>query len=93
MTESPRGAVIVRRLWHMPTDSHTKEEIVVQGISASQGIAYGQIFVYIQSDVEVPSYLVDPAKRIDEIGRFERAGVAASGLAGLGTLRGYEHLR
>src|SRR5580700_3668970 len=57
----------------MPTDSHTKEEIVVQGISASQGIAYGQIFVYLQSEVEIPAYQVDPDKRIDEIARFDKA--------------------
>jgi phosphotransferase system enzyme I (PtsI) len=57
----------------MPTDPRAKEEIVVQGISASQGIAYGPIFVYLRSDVEVPSYSVDPAKRIDEIARFEQA--------------------
>ena len=60
----------------MSTDANSKIETTVQGISASPGIAYGQIFVYIQSDVEVPSYLVDPARRIDEVGRFERALVA-----------------
>jgi len=57
----------------MATDSNPKEEIVVQGISASQGIAYGQIFVYLQSEVEIPSYQVDPDKRIDEIARFDKA--------------------
>ena len=57
----------------MATESSTKEEIVVQGISASQGIAYGQIFVYLQSEVEIPSYQVDPDKRIDEIARFDKA--------------------
>ena len=57
----------------MSAESSTKEEIVVQGISASQGIAYGQIFVYLQSEVEVPTYQVDPDKRIDEIARFDKA--------------------
>ena len=57
----------------MPTDSSNKEEIVVQGISASQGIAYGQIFLYLQSEVEIPSYQVDNDKRIDEIARFDKA--------------------
>jgi phosphoenolpyruvate-protein phosphotransferase (PTS system enzyme I) len=57
----------------MPKDSSAKEEIIVQGISASQGIAYGQIFVYLQSEVEIPSYQVDPDKRIDEIARFDKA--------------------
>ncbi|MBC7368477.1 MAG: phosphoenolpyruvate--protein phosphotransferase [Undibacterium sp.] len=57
----------------MATDSRTKSEIVVQGISASQGIAYGTVFVYLQSDVEVPSYQVDEAKRIEEVARFDKA--------------------
>ncbi len=57
----------------MPPESSTKQEVIVQGIPASQGIAYGQVFVYIQSNVEVPSYEVDPQKRLEEIARFERA--------------------
>ncbi len=57
-------------------DSRAKNEITVQGIAASQGIAYGQIFVYVQSDVEVPTYQVEPEKRIDEVGRFDRALIA-----------------
>src|SRR3954467_7998135 len=54
-------------------DPRAKTEITVQGIAASQGIAYGQIFVYLQSDVEVPAYQVEPEKRIDEVARFDRA--------------------
>ena len=54
-------------------DPRAKPEITVAGIPASQGIAYGQIFVYLQSDVEVPSYQVEPEKRIDEVARFDRA--------------------
>ncbi len=57
----------------MSPDTNAKEEIVVQGISASQGIAYGQIFVYLQSRVEIPSYQVDPDKQIDEVARFDKA--------------------
>ncbi len=45
----------------------------MQGISASQGIAYGQIFVYLQSEVQVPTYQVELDKRIDEIARFDKA--------------------
>ena len=48
----------------------------MQGIAASQGIAYGQIFVYIQSDVEVPSYEVEPERRLEEVSRFDRALVS-----------------
>lgn len=54
-------------------NSRDKDEIVVQGIAASQGIAYGQIFVYIRSEVEIPNYQVDAARRIDEVARFDRA--------------------
>ncbi|MDE3083747.1 MAG: phosphoenolpyruvate--protein phosphotransferase [Verrucomicrobiota bacterium] len=54
-------------------DASAKEELIVQGISASQGIAYGQIFLYMQSDVEVPSYQVDADKRVQEVSRFEQA--------------------
>jgi phosphotransferase system enzyme I (PtsI) len=57
----------------MSQEKRSQEEVVVQGISASQGIAYGQIFVYLQSEVEVPSYQVDPEKRIDEVARFDKA--------------------
>jgi phosphotransferase system enzyme I (PtsI) len=57
-------------------DTPPKTETTLQGISASQGIAYGQIFVFIQSDVEVPNYQVDADKRIGEIARFEQALVA-----------------
>lgn len=53
-----------------------KIEVTVQGIAASQGIAYGQIFVYIQSDVEVPSYQVEPERRLEEVSRFDRALVS-----------------
>ena len=57
----------------MPTDKRGKTETHVQGISASQGIAYGQAFLYLQSDVEVPAYQIDPGKRMEEIARFEQA--------------------
>ena len=53
-----------------------KIEVTVQGIAASQGIAYGQIFVYIQSDVEVPSYQVEPERRLEEVSRCDRALVS-----------------
>ncbi|MEY2879454.1 MAG: hypothetical protein RLZZ15_1834, partial [Verrucomicrobiota bacterium] len=57
--------------------SRPKTETIVQGIAASQGIAYGKVFLYIQSDIEVPSYQVEPEKRIDEVRRFERGVLAA----------------
>jgi phosphotransferase system enzyme I (PtsI) len=54
-------------------DARVRKELIVQGIAASNGIAYGQVFVYVQSHIEVPSYSVDPTKRVDEIARFEQA--------------------
>jgi phosphotransferase system enzyme I (PtsI) len=57
----------------MASSNRPTQEVIVQGVSASQGIAYGQIFVYLQSEVEVVSYQVDSEKRIDEIARFEKA--------------------
>jgi phosphotransferase system enzyme I (PtsI) len=57
-------------------DLRSKTEITVQGISASNGIAYGEVFLYLQTDLEVPAYMVDPSKRIEEIARFDQGLVA-----------------
>ncbi len=54
-------------------EARSHQEFVVQGIAASKGIAYGQVFVYLQSNVEVPSYVVDPSRKEEEIRRFEKA--------------------
>ena len=54
-------------------DSPAKSELVIQGIAASKGIAYGQVFLYLQSELEIPRYTVDPDKRAAEIARFEQA--------------------
>jgi phosphotransferase system enzyme I (PtsI) len=54
-------------------DSNAKSEVVIQGIAASKGIAYGQAFLYLQSELEIPRYTVDPDKRIAEIARFDQA--------------------
>lgn len=54
-------------------DPTAKSELVIQGIAASKGIAYGQVFLYLQSELEIPRYTVDPDKRAAEIARFEQA--------------------
>ncbi len=54
-------------------EARSHQEFVVQGIAASKGIAYGQVFVYLQSNVEVPSYAVDGSRKEEEIRRFEKA--------------------
>ena len=50
-----------------------QSEIVVKGIAASQGIAYGQIFLYVQKDLDLPQFQIDPARRVEEIARFDHA--------------------
>jgi phosphoenolpyruvate-protein phosphotransferase (PTS system enzyme I) len=54
-------------------DPRAPSEIVIQGIAASKGIAYGQAFIYLQNELEIPRYSVDPDKRVAEIARFEHA--------------------
>ena len=54
-------------------DPTAKSELVIQGIAASKGIAYAQVFLYQQSELEIPRYTVDPDKRTAEIARFEQA--------------------
>jgi phosphotransferase system enzyme I (PtsI) len=56
-----------------PMEPNAKSEITIQGIAASRGIAYGQVFLYLQSELEIPRYTVDPDKRTAEIARFEQA--------------------
>jgi phosphotransferase system enzyme I (PtsI) len=53
-----------------------RPELVLQGISASQGIAYGPAFVYLQSDLEVPEYQVEEGRWASEVTRFEQALLA-----------------
>jgi len=53
-------------------DPRQKSEFVVQGISASNGIAYGEVFLYLQTELEVPSYVVEPGRRMEEIARFDQ---------------------
>ncbi len=53
-------------------DLRQKPEIIVQGIPASDGIAYGAAFLYLQTDLKVPAYQVDANRRIEEIARFDQ---------------------
>ncbi|MBS0632687.1 MAG: phosphoenolpyruvate--protein phosphotransferase [Verrucomicrobia bacterium] len=53
--------------------SSDKKEVIIQGIAASRGIAYGEVFVFLQSTVEVPRYQVDADKKAAELARFDQA--------------------
>lgn len=50
-----------------------REEIILEGIAASPGVAHGQPFVLLQRELDVPVYQVDPSKHGAEIARFEEA--------------------
>jgi phosphotransferase system enzyme I (PtsI) len=52
---------------------NAKEEQIFEGIAASAGIAYGQVFVVEQKELEILVYRIDPTKRGHEIARFEQA--------------------
>ncbi|HVU17167.1 MAG TPA: phosphoenolpyruvate--protein phosphotransferase [Candidatus Didemnitutus sp.] len=54
-------------------EANGKPEIAIQGIAASRGIAYGQVFLYLESQLDIPHYTVEPIKRASEIARFEQA--------------------
>ncbi len=60
----------------MPSDTSKPQELILQGIPASPGIAYGKVFVYVQSSVEVPHYTIEEGKRESEIARFDQALVS-----------------
>ncbi len=57
----------------------SKSEVILQGISASPGIAYGPTFVYRKAELEVPEYQVSADKRAGEIDRFNQALMATRG--------------
>lgn len=50
-----------------------QEEIILQGVAASPGVAHGHAFVYLQRELEIPLYKVDGANTEREIRRFEQA--------------------
>lgn len=50
-----------------------KPEVILQGISASPGIAYGPAFVYRKAELEVPEYDVTDERVGAEIDRFNQA--------------------
>ncbi|MDQ8193852.1 phosphoenolpyruvate--protein phosphotransferase [Coraliomargarita sp. SDUM461004] len=55
------------------TDPHTKEEIILEGIAASTGVAHGRAVVYLQKQLDVPSYDVADDALDAELARFDKA--------------------
>ncbi|GAB4274737.1 MAG: phosphoenolpyruvate--protein phosphotransferase [Opitutales bacterium] len=54
-------------------DSQASNEIVLQGIAASPGLAYGPSFIFLQKEFEVPRFDVPEDERDGEVQRFENA--------------------
>ena len=53
---------------------HTpKEEIILEGIAASPGVAHGTALLYLQKELDVPSYDLPPEAIDSEIERFDQA--------------------
>ena len=50
-----------------------KEEIVIQGLAASPGVAHGPICLFHQKELEVEPYEVGKERGDEEIARFDRA--------------------
>ena len=57
----------------------SKTEVILQGISASPGIALGPAFVYRKAELEVPEYQISPEKQAGEIERFNEALMTTRG--------------
>lgn len=55
------------------SESNTKEEIILQGIAASPGVAHGRAVVYLQKQLDVPCYDIVEAQFDAELERFDQA--------------------
>jgi phosphotransferase system enzyme I (PtsI) len=55
------------------SENHTKEEVILEGIAASPGVAHGRAVVYLQKQLDVPCYDITEDKVDSELERFEQA--------------------
>lgn len=55
------------------SEDNIKEEIILEGIAASPGVAHGTALVYLHKKLDVPSYEIDARAVEDEIERFDQA--------------------
>lgn len=55
------------------SSADSSSEVVVRGVAASPGIAYGPVFVYRKATLEVPVFQVEPELRAVEEHKFESA--------------------
>lgn len=55
------------------SEDSTKEEIILEGIAASPGVAHGTALVYFHKKLDVPAYDIDESAVESEIERFDQA--------------------
>jgi len=55
------------------SEQTSKEEIILEGIAASPGVAHGTALLYLQKELDVPSYDLPPEAIDAEIERFDQA--------------------
>jgi phosphotransferase system enzyme I (PtsI) len=55
------------------SEKTSKEEIILEGIAASPGVAHGTALLYLQKELDVPSYDLQPEAIDAEIERFDQA--------------------
>jgi phosphotransferase system enzyme I (PtsI) len=55
------------------SEPHIKEEILIEGIAASPGVAHGRAVVYLQKQLDVPCYDVTEDEIDEELQRFDQA--------------------
>lgn len=55
------------------SETTPSEEIIIEGIAASPGVAHGRAVVYLQKQLDVPCYDIPEAKIEAELERFEQA--------------------
>jgi len=56
--------------------SKNSQELILQGVAASPGIACGSAYLFLQKELDVPHFEVSEADRDSEIKRFEEALLA-----------------
>lgn len=55
------------------SENKSSEEVILEGIAASAGVAHGRAVVYLQKQLDVPCYDIPEGKIDGELERFEQA--------------------
>jgi phosphotransferase system enzyme I (PtsI) len=55
------------------SEKKSSEEVILEGIAASSGVAHGRAVVYLQKQLDVPCYDIPEGKIEAEMDRFEQA--------------------